>query len=215
MKEWILPCNPKYYRLADALKEQKIIDWRQTNNVKNIQAGDVVYIYLSSPVSAIVYKGAVLKAGKPENTLDDSVYSIPPGNATQGSCMEIAVFRVYGIDGLDINTLKANGLTSNLQCPVSVNKDLSNYLHACDKLQGKAGSCKEDVSTECLIPFPISIDEGGINKDVPLSPLAVFTNGKTVTCANCNKEFDREDRCPHCGQQIRYSKRFFGTIIEK
>ena len=112
MKEWILPCNPKMYRIGDALREQKIIDWRKTRNLKSVQDGDVVYIYLSAPFSQIAYKGAVLKAEKPENTLDDSVYTIPPGNATPGPCMEIAVFRVYEYGGLDINTLKANGLTS-------------------------------------------------------------------------------------------------------
>lgn len=212
MTEWILPCNPKYYRVSDAFKEQKIIDWRQTNNTKNIQDGDVVYIYLSSPNSSIVYKGAVLKAGKAENTLDDSVYSIPPGSATSGPCMEIALFRVYELDGLDINTLKANGLTSNLQCPVSVKKELSNYLHACDKLQKTSDRLVGEPAEECLVPFPIRIDEGGIEKSIPLAPLEI--KDELVTCANCYKKFKKVDKCPFCGQLMIYPKRFFGTVLD-
>ncbi len=157
--EWILPCNPKKYRIKDALSEQQIIDWRQTNNTKNIQIGDIVYIYLSAPVSAIAYKGAVLKAGKKEPTLDDSGYSIPPGFAISGTCMEIAAFRAYTVDGLDYGSLKENGLTSSLQCPVTVKKQLSDYLHTCDKRQINSDQMTGKRPKECLVPFPIKVDE--------------------------------------------------------
>jgi len=32
MREWILPCSRKYYRVEEAFRDLKIIDWRQTNN---------------------------------------------------------------------------------------------------------------------------------------------------------------------------------------
>ena len=56
MTEWIIPCNPKMYKVDEAFENLKIVDWRRTNNTKNIEDGDIVYIYVSTPVSQIAYK---------------------------------------------------------------------------------------------------------------------------------------------------------------
>ena len=32
MTEWIIPCNPTMYRVEDAFKDLKRVDWRKTNN---------------------------------------------------------------------------------------------------------------------------------------------------------------------------------------
>jgi hypothetical protein len=76
--------------------------------------------------------------------------------------MEIALFRAYELDGLDINSLKENGLTSNLQCPVTVKEELSNYLHCFDKLQRNTDRFLGEIPDVCLYPFPLSINEGGL-----------------------------------------------------
>lgn len=47
--DWIIPCNPKYYNVKCAMTDLKIVDWKQSN--KNISAGDIVYIYVGSPIS--------------------------------------------------------------------------------------------------------------------------------------------------------------------
>lgn len=53
MTQWIIPANPNRYRLEDVLRELSHVDWRQHNN---IQVGDIVYIYCSSPISQFKYK---------------------------------------------------------------------------------------------------------------------------------------------------------------
>ena len=204
MTEWIIPCNPKLYKVDEAFENLKIVDWRRTNNTKNIEDGDIVYIYVSTPVSQIAYKGAVLKAFKPNCTIDDSAYSIPPGQISDGECMEIALFRAYEMDGLDINTLKENGLTSNLQCAVRVTPQLANYLHYCDNIQRNVDRFMGDIPNVCLVPFPISIKEPGIDKNIPLSPAEIDKDDKTITCRNCNEKFIKAKRCTFCGQLIAY-----------
>lgn len=53
MTQWIIPANPNRYRLEDVLRELPHVDWRQHYN---IQIGDIVYMYCSSPISQIKYK---------------------------------------------------------------------------------------------------------------------------------------------------------------
>ena len=53
MNSWIIPCNPKNYDVIRAFQNLKEIDWKQS--VKNIDTGDKVYIYVSSPYKQILY----------------------------------------------------------------------------------------------------------------------------------------------------------------
>lgn len=59
---WIVPVNPKYYDIEKAFSESDEIIWKQSNN---ILAGDSVYLYIASPLSAIAYACRVLEAGIP------------------------------------------------------------------------------------------------------------------------------------------------------
>ncbi len=52
-KEWLVPANPKFYDIEEAFRKNKVIDWKQSSNVK---VGDTVYMYVAAPVSAILYK---------------------------------------------------------------------------------------------------------------------------------------------------------------
>ena len=72
--DWIIPCNPKYYNVKCAMTDLKIVDWKQSN--KNISAGDIVYIYVGSPISAIKYQCKVNKANIPFCEIGDSKYEI-------------------------------------------------------------------------------------------------------------------------------------------
>lgn len=52
-KDWIIPANPKYYDLITAFQEQDEIDWKQSSDVR---VGDLIYMYVAAPYSAIMYK---------------------------------------------------------------------------------------------------------------------------------------------------------------
>lgn len=56
--EWVLPANPNYFDIFEYMRNRKTVEWKQP---KNINVGDNVYIYIGSPVSAIIYKTVVLE----------------------------------------------------------------------------------------------------------------------------------------------------------
>lgn len=67
---WIIPSNPEMYDSDAAFRELTEITWSETG--PGIQIGDTVYIYLSSPISAIGTKCLVVATGLPmDDVIDD------------------------------------------------------------------------------------------------------------------------------------------------
>ena len=56
--EWVIPANPKYWDIISYFKGADIVEWKQNNS---IQVGDIVYIYVGSPYSCILYKCVVVE----------------------------------------------------------------------------------------------------------------------------------------------------------
>lgn len=59
---WIVPANPKYYDVTKCFDDTNIITWKQSTD---IHIGDIVYLYLSIPYSAIFYKCEVIDVNIP------------------------------------------------------------------------------------------------------------------------------------------------------
>ncbi len=83
-KAWIIPANPKYYDVESAFEKEEVIDWKQG---AGINVGDTVYMYVGSPVSAILYKCKVLKTDIP--------YSYEDANLKITSLMTIKLLKRY------------------------------------------------------------------------------------------------------------------------
>lgn len=43
-KYWAVSSNIKEYNVREAFKKLSVIDWKQSNNIKSAQAGDIVFI---------------------------------------------------------------------------------------------------------------------------------------------------------------------------
>ena len=56
--EWIIPANASYFDVEDYINKNKIFTWKQTSS---IHVGDIVYIYVGSPISAIICKTKAIK----------------------------------------------------------------------------------------------------------------------------------------------------------
>ena len=56
IRKWMIPANPKYFNIDGCLNKHGYVYWRQHFN---FQTGDIVYIYVSSPESAVRYKCVV------------------------------------------------------------------------------------------------------------------------------------------------------------
>lgn len=114
--DWIIPCNPKYYNVIGAMANLKTIDWKQSN--KNIDTGDIVYIYVGSPVSAIKYQCRVNKANLPTCEIDDRKYEIvSEPHKNYGNYMELELIKEYPDYFCTIKTMRSLGLKGNVQSP--------------------------------------------------------------------------------------------------
>ena len=115
MADWIKPCNPQNYRIVDALRELRKIDYSWN---PGISVGDFVYIYISRRGNQVIrFKCRVNKTGLAENEIDDVAYVINQGNLPGGDKMEIEVIEEYPErdSRYSLNALREHGLESNLQ----------------------------------------------------------------------------------------------------
>ena len=94
-KEWIIPSNPKYYDIIHAFDDTDEIDWKQGAGIK---AGDTVFLYVGSPVLAILYKCKVTETDIPFNYQD--------GNLTIKALMKIKLLKRYKADRFTFDVLK-------------------------------------------------------------------------------------------------------------
>lgn len=116
MTEWIIPCNLKYYDVKGAFSKFKAIDWKKS--AKNICVGDIVYVYVGKPISAIKYKCRVNKTNLSKVEIDDSEFVINGENyENYGNHMELELIREYAGTELTRDMLVENGLKGNIQGP--------------------------------------------------------------------------------------------------
>ncbi len=59
---WLTPANPKYFDIMHAFAHTNVIEWKQSTKV---QVGDIVFLYVTQPYSAVIYQCQVLKVGIP------------------------------------------------------------------------------------------------------------------------------------------------------
>ena len=94
-KEWIIPANPKYYDIVHAFDDTDEIDWKQGVGIKT---GDTVFMYVASPVSAIIYKCKVTETDIPYKYADE--------NLTITALMKIKLLKRYKSDRFTFDVLK-------------------------------------------------------------------------------------------------------------
>lgn len=97
--EWIVPANPKYYDIINAFNKTDTIIWKQSNN---IWAGDIVYLYVAAPISAILYKCEVLETDIP--------YEYKDKNVAMKKVMKIKLLKRYKQDEFTFEKLNKYGI---------------------------------------------------------------------------------------------------------
>lgn len=68
IKKWMIPANPKYFDIASCLSKHGSVYWRQHFN---FQTGDIIYIYITNPESAVRYKCVVEGHDLPYSSYND------------------------------------------------------------------------------------------------------------------------------------------------
>ena len=125
MEKWIITCNPKYYDVVGAFSVFESINWKQS---VDIQIGDIVYIYVGKPLSAIKYETKAVQVNLPNPSIDDNEFVIDGSNyENYGRYMELRLLRSFNDDLLSLDLLKENGLKS-VQGPSRVSSLLESFI---------------------------------------------------------------------------------------
>ena len=115
--EWIIPANPKYYDVINAFNDTDTIIWKQSNNIFE---GDIVYLYVADPISAILYKCEVLEVNIP--------YEYEDKNVSMKKVMKIKLLRRYDKEQFIFKKLNEYGIKA-IRGPRGLSKELSKELN--------------------------------------------------------------------------------------
>lgn len=100
-KYWIIPANPKYYDIMHAFDHDQVIEWKQA---ANIRIGDTVFMYVTSPVKAVIYHCQVIANNIP--------YDYHDGKLRVDRVMKIKLIQRYTPRQFDLPFLRKNGVTT-------------------------------------------------------------------------------------------------------
>lgn len=114
--EWIVPANPKFFDLEKAFSLDSTIVWKQTTHIK---VGDIVYLYVATPVSALKYKCLVTDTDQP--------YHYKDPNIKINRIMKIQRLATLDIKKYSFNNLKKYGVKA-VRGPRHVPELLANTL---------------------------------------------------------------------------------------
>lgn len=115
--EWIVPANPKYYDIINCFNEQDITLWKQSNNIK---VGDIVYLYVAVPYSAILYKCEAIEVNIP--------YEYKDKNVSMNRVMKIKLLERYNKNKYTFSKLNEYGIKA-IRGPRGVPEKLSRELN--------------------------------------------------------------------------------------
>lgn len=129
MTEWILPYNKrgeKKWSVNDNLHNGGIV-WGPNSRVKNINIGDIAYMYEAEPIKKIHWKCKVTDVWRKDHKI------------------ELERLCEYFLSKyLSLGNLRKNGYKGNMQGPCKLKPKLSEYIHEIDKI---------DTSDEELTKF--------------------------------------------------------------
>lgn len=131
MRHWIIPANPRIYKLDNALRDLNgVIDWRQYNN---FEIGDIVFIYCSKPISQIIYQMEVIATNiTSEYTIADQEYWNTPSDFKislyNNRFFRISLMAENKTDKLTLNDILNHGLNGVPQGALIVKEPLLSYL---------------------------------------------------------------------------------------
>ncbi len=116
-KEWIIPANPRYYDIENAFESSDTIVWKQGKGIRN---GDTVFIYAAAPISAVIFRCAVLKTDIPYDSRNDEL--------NIKALMEIKLSKRYDTDVFTFQILRERYGVAAIRGPRGIPDKLSEDL---------------------------------------------------------------------------------------
>lgn len=139
-KMWIIPANSKSYNHAKSFRKNGFIDWRQTKQMKNIEIGDIVYVYLAErPCGKIRFKTKVIENIASNSKTNDYEFWLNVSKAEyeqeiqQYQFLRLELLAEVDDNNLSLKTLRAKGFINeknNMQSVLQIkNNDFLKYLN--------------------------------------------------------------------------------------
>ncbi len=113
---WLVPANPEYYDVIGMFSKSDTVMWKQS---QNIHAGDIVYVYVAQPYSAILYQCEVLETDIP--------YEYKDKNISMNRLMKMRVLKRYPKERYTFTWLKSQGIKM-IRGQRRLSKELSDKL---------------------------------------------------------------------------------------
>ena len=128
---WIIPGNLKIFRISDYFKYNDIIDWKQSHYKFTI--GDIVFIYISNPISSIRYMLEVVKCDIPyKDSLNDEEYWTSShemaGNVKSYKYVRLKLLKFSDSPFLHLNSLAKHGLSVPQGATHNLSSNLVDYI---------------------------------------------------------------------------------------
>ena len=96
---WIVPANPKYYDIVREFDTYPVAEWKQSSD---IAVGDIVYMYVGAPYSAVLYRCKALEVNIP--------YDFDNGQVRMKYVMKLEILSRYPKDAYPFEALKKAGI---------------------------------------------------------------------------------------------------------
>ncbi len=115
-REWIIPANPKYYDVVTDFDNNEESLWKQG---KGIEKGDIIYMYVGVPHSAILYRCEITKVHLPSD-YEGTDIKVP-------ELMAVKILDRYEKNVFDREVLKKFGVTT-VRGPRFMPPELAEYI---------------------------------------------------------------------------------------
>lgn len=145
MAGWVITCNIKMYDIFGAFAKFNEIEWKQSTN---IEKGDIVYIYIGLPISAIKFKCEAVEVNLLKAEIDDSEFVIDGSNyENYPRYMRLRKLKEYPDTALKKDLLINNGLKT-VQGPSTVTTELEYFIESIDENIYHTNTLDEDDIAE-------------------------------------------------------------------
>ena len=122
MTSWIVPCNLAYYDVAGAFANLPCVTWKQT---RKVCVGDIIYIYVGKPISAIKYKAQAVAVDQTVRNYDDNAFALIPAKYTDtDKFMDLKLLQIYDDSVLPLALLHENGIKGNIMGARSIDSSV-------------------------------------------------------------------------------------------
>lgn len=115
--EWLIPANPKYYDIINCFNDTDTTMWKQSSN---INVGDIIYMYVAAPYSAILYKCEAVEVNIP--------YGYKDKNISMSKVMKIKLLERFDKDKYTFDKLREYGIKA-VRGPRTMPKELSKEIN--------------------------------------------------------------------------------------